>query len=225
MSSATTEVAAGYYSATALHAVDNDLARGNIKKDINIFGIVGTSYGLPKTGQQPGLPSGTPWCAGDDCSYASPEASDIGYPRGKLTWANYNATRFTTAEPVAGQVVVTDNATGLMWVSNGTSAGCYNGGTRTCYDAIDFAEGLTFAGYDDWRLPNIVELQSIVDYGRTNPTINPTYFPNTQTSSKYWSSTRYEINSAWAVDFKYGDVYGGIVTGSQLRLRPVRGNQ
>jgi hypothetical protein len=231
LSSTTETVAAGYYDATTLHAVDNDLARGNIKKDINIFGIVGTyegttgnSCGLPKTGQQPGLPDGIPWRAGDDASYANPEAGgpDVGYPRRTGSWANYNTARFTTAEPVAGQVVVTDNATGLMWVSNGTSTGCYSGGTRTWAQAISFAEGLTFAGYSDWRLPNIRELQSIVDYGRTNPPINPTYFPNT--ASYYWSSTTstYSTDVAWLGGGFTVSLEKGYMNGY---VRPVRGNQ
>jgi len=32
---------------------------------------------------------------------------------------------------------------------------------------------LSFTGHDDWRLPNVRELQSIVDYGRANQAIDP----------------------------------------------------
>jgi len=232
LSTATSEVAAGYYDTTDLTAVATQLAAGNIKNTVNIFGIVGTyegaggtNYGIPKTGQQPGLPSGTPFRTGDDCSYASPEASDVGYPRGKGNWANYNATRFTTAEPVPGEVVVTDNATGLMWVSNGNSAGCNNGGTKIWTDAIDFAEGLTFAGHSDWRLPNINELVTIVNRGTYNPAIYTTYFSNTQFSN-YWSSTTYAVNtdSVWVVYFGNGylNLFG---KSSGVYVRPVRGGQ
>ena len=167
--SATTEtVAAGYYDATTLHAVDNDLATGNIKKDINIFGIGGiyvgaggTNYGLPKTGQQPGLPAGTPFHAGDDCSYASPESHDVGYPRGMLTWAGYNTARFTGN----GDGTVTDNATDLMWeqkTTNGSLDIHDRGNTYTWANAFDvFIAGVNaenFAGHNDWRLPNRFEL-------------------------------------------------------------------
>ena len=41
LSEATTTVEAGYYDATTLNAVDPDLATGNIKKDVNIFGVAG----------------------------------------------------------------------------------------------------------------------------------------------------------------------------------------
>jgi len=234
LSIATDEVSAGYYSTTTLHAVDTDLAAGNIKKPVNIFGIVGTyeggggsSYGLPKTGNQPDYPPGTPFYAGDDCSYATPEAlKDVGYPRGTGSWAKYNTARFTTAEPVAGEVVVIDNATGLMWVSDGNSAGCYNGSTRNWTQAIDFAEGLTFAGYDDWRLPNIIELQSIVDYGRYNPPINPTYFPNTKNTYYFSSTTDFELTSwAWAVHFIKGRLTYDNGKGNAYYVRPVRGGR
>jgi len=233
LSSATDEVSGGYYNAATLHAVDADLAAGNIKKPVNIFGIVGTyegavgiSYGLPKTGEQPGLPAGTPFRAGDDCFYATPEASkDVGYPRGTGSWANYRATRFTTAEPVAGEVVVTDNATGLMWVSDGISRGCYNGGKITWTQAIDSAEGLTFAGYDDWRLPNIIELESIVDHGAIYASIYSKYFPNTQYGYYFSSTTDCEIVLfAWYVYFIKGDT-SYINKTSTCYMRPVRGGR
>ena len=231
LSSATDEVSGGYYNTATLHAVDADIAEGNIKNTVNIFGITGTyesagggtNHGLSKTGQQPGLPSGTPFAAGDDASYADPAANDVGYPRGAGSWANYNATRFTTAEPVAGQVVVTDNATGLMWVYNANGAGCFSGGTKTWTQAITSAESLTFAGYSDWRLPNINELISIVDYGRYNPAITPNYFRNTK-AAYYWSSTTYTSNSgfAWYIEF-YNGYASGVTKANSYYVRPVRG--
>ena len=58
---------------------------------------------------------------------------------------------------------VTDNATGLMWMKqNGEqSDGDYQ---FTWAEALDYCENLTLAGYSDWRLPDVKELQSIVDY-------------------------------------------------------------
>ena len=43
LSNANDNVAAGYYAATTLRTVDADLAAANIKKDVNIFGVVGTA--------------------------------------------------------------------------------------------------------------------------------------------------------------------------------------
>jgi hypothetical protein len=243
----TVTVEAGYYDATTLSAEDTDLAAGNIKKPVNIFGIVGTyegaggtSYGLPKTGQQPGLPDGTPFLAGDDCSYASPEVSpgDVGYPRGKLTWTAYNAARFTDN----GDGTITDNATGLEWIKDpiASPGGAFTS-TMTWANAITSCEALIYptGGHEDWRLPNILELLSIVDWGRSSPAANPTFFPNIPSSpmatDSYWSSTTVAGMSdyAWSVVFSAGSGGAGSPTrvgktyhdSSNSFVRPVRGGQ
>jgi len=58
-----------------------------------------------------------------------------------------------------------------------------------------------------WRLPNIKELASIVDYGRESPSIDADAFPNTPTSY-YWTSTPYAHYSGlvWVVYFFQGDI-------------------
>jgi len=90
---------------------------------------------------------------------------------------------------------ITDNATGLMWMQDD------NGEGLLWEDALMYAEDFEFAGYDDWRLPNAKELQSIVDYTRSPATtssaaINP-MFSSSQITDEgddinypfYWSST------------------------------------
>ncbi|MDD5016352.1 MAG: DUF1566 domain-containing protein [Atribacterota bacterium] len=74
-------------------------------------------------------------------------------------------------------------------------------------DALSACDNLTYAGYTDWRLPNVKELQSIVNYQNVGPAINTTYFPNAQ-SDYYWSSTTYAGYSvyAWLVYFNDGNV-------------------
>ncbi len=59
-----------------------------------------------------------------------------------------------------GDGTVSDLATGLMW-SQGD-----NGKGVEWIEALPYAQGATLAGYNDWRLPNVKELQSIVDYSR-----------------------------------------------------------
>jgi hypothetical protein len=63
---------------------------------------------------------------------------------------------------------------------------------------------------------------SIVDYGRYSPSIDPTFFPNTQ-SLYYWSSTIYAGSTAyaWVVYFNNGGVYSGYRYGAYY-VRPVR---
>lgn len=86
-----------------------------------------------------------------------------------------------------------------------------------------YAENLTLAGYDDWRLPNARELQSIVDYATHNPAIDTTYFPDIATS-EYWTSTTYvsNPNQAFYVEFNGGNVYRRDKTEFRL-FRCVRG--
>ncbi|MGH9195448.1 MAG: DUF1566 domain-containing protein [Acidimicrobiia bacterium] len=79
-----------------------------------------------------------------------------------------------------------------------------------------------FAGKRDWRVPNVKELQSIVDYGRFGPSIDPIFGPTA--ASFYWSSTTYARASvfAWNVGFLFGDV---VANGKSffLHVRAVRG--
>jgi hypothetical protein len=65
-----------------------------------------------------------------------------------------------------GDGTITDLATGLMWVQSDSGKG------MNWEDALAYAESLELAGYDDWRLPNAKELQSIVDYTRSPATTN-----------------------------------------------------
>ena len=96
---------------------------------------------------------------------------------------------------------VTDTKTRLMWQDN-TDAKTV---TKTWQGAIDYCENLTLGGHSDWRLPNYNELESIVDYGRYGPAIDPTF--QNVVSYYYWSSTTNasHTDSAWYVYFYNGD--------------------
>ncbi len=118
-----------------------------------------------------------------------------------------------------GDGTITDTGTGLMWQKD-TAPGRY-----TWQEALSYCETSTLAGYNDWRLPNRNELQSIVDYGSNNPSINTTYFSGTEPSS-YWSSTTYAINpiSAWSVSFDDGNI-SHFFKPSHLCVRAVRAGE
>jgi hypothetical protein len=60
-----------------------------------------------------------------------------------------------------GDGTVTDVATGLMWMQDDNEEAIY------WENALSYAEDFSYAGYTDWRLPDVKELQSIVDYTRS----------------------------------------------------------
>ncbi len=109
-----------------------------------------------------------------------------------------------------------DANTGLTWVSIPDS------GKMTWEQAVEYCENLTFAGYDDWRLPDAKELQSIVSYDGSYPAINQNYFTCTELEENenyyYWTSTSAyfsdmapEYDSAWYVAFGYTSHGAGAV--------------
>ncbi len=106
-----------------------------------------------------------------------------------------------------GNGTATDNVTGLIWATDGDGVGCFNGQTATWTDALDYCNGLSFAGYSDWRLPNLKELHSLVNYSTVTPKIAASVFPNTK-ADRYVSSTThfYFTGSAAFVNFNDGDI-------------------
>jgi Protein of unknown function (DUF1566) len=100
-----------------------------------------------------------------------------------------------------GDGTVTDTVTGLMWQQTVPSAPNF-----TQSQAVALCPTLNLAGHGDWRLPSRVELVSIVDYGKSGPTINATYFPATPPTT-FWSSSPVAgtPSLAWIVSFINGE--------------------
>lgn len=129
-------------------------------------------------------------------------------PAGGAGWR-----RFSRAEPASGQPVVTDVVTGLVW--QGCAVGlhgpdCSAGDAAMLdWDAAGAAcESLAWGGFDDWRLPDTKELDSILDTRRRSPSIDPAAFPGTPVGW-YWTGLRYAggpSTHAWHVNFSSGHV-------------------
>jgi len=100
---------------------------------------------------------------------------------------------------------VTDILTGLMWTKDAQQLK----GTMKWTDALIACNNLDFAGYTDWRLPNVKELLSLIDYGKHDPALPSRHpFENVQFIF-YWSSTTYDAitSHAWGVYLCNGYVY------------------
>ncbi|MBF0538912.1 MAG: DUF1566 domain-containing protein [Nitrospirae bacterium] len=145
---------------------------------------------LPQTGQT------TSYSTGDD-----------GALRVGVAWPN---PRFT----VNSDQTVNDNLTGLVWTPDASTpkVGTCTGGAMNWQGALDYVACLNTAnylGHTDWRLPNINELESLVNYGQANPStwLNSQGFTNVR-STYYWSSTTLAVNTSYARNVIMGD--GGV---------------
>ena len=143
-----------------------------------------------------------------------------------------------------GDGTVTDLNTGLMWQKE---PDLDNKSTYT--EAVSGAESFSLAGYDDWRLPTIKELYSMIDFNGSSrleiPYIDTDYFSfrfgdeglgERQIDAQYWSSTEYvgiTMNgnfTVFGVNFADGRIKGYPAAGNNGRkmeqfVSYVRGNQ
>ena len=116
-----------------------------------------------------------------------------------------------------GDGTITDHATGLMWMQSDNLEGI------DWENALSYAENSEYAGYTDWRLPDVKELQGIVNYGyspsaidesKKGPAIDPLFKCTSITNEAgdedygyYWTGTSACFQSgepmyyAWYVAF------------------------
>ncbi len=120
----------------------------------------------------------------------------VGYPDGHVMAYSAHANKFircVRADNNAmylysdfidnGDRTVTDKVTDLDWQKTPDAT------QRTWSPAIKHCESLTLAEKSDWRLPNMTELVSLVDYTAFDPSIDSKLFPDTQVDLYYWTST------------------------------------
>ncbi len=98
-----------------------------------------------------------------------------------------------------GNGTITDNVTQLIWQK------IPNTNALTWENAIIYAESLSLASANDWRLPNIKELQSLNDETRINPSVNTTFFSSIGIKN-YWSSTTLpnQVLESWYWNTQFG---------------------
>jgi hypothetical protein len=148
----------------------------------------------------------------------------------------------------SGDGTITDLNTGLMWEKKSDDGGLHdqdnlyrwsgNGDQETIWDWLDDvnAEGGTgFAGYSDWRIPNVKELHSITNFEGYQMSVDPIFDTGCASgctvitcsctrSDRYWSATTVVDPPfyAWFVTFYDGNVSSGHKNGDD-HVRAVRG--
>jgi hypothetical protein len=129
---------------------------------------------------------------------------------------------------------ITDNVTGLVWEKLTNTATIHNVNSTYTWDQafqkIADLNTATFAGHNDWRLPNINELQTLLDYGRVFPAINPVFNNNIDSFTQrdnYWTSTTFQpagaASLAWFIRFEEGVISRTNKDVSAFAVRAVRG--
>lgn len=115
--------------------------------------------------------------------------------------------------------IVTDSNTGLEWQDDTI------GTTVTWEAAIAQCEALTLGEHEDWRLPNINELTSLMDDTATEAPLIDEKFTN-NVSNFYWSSTSHATGTVYAWCVHFGDgIQSGDGKNNFLYVRCVRAGQ
>ncbi len=126
----------------------------------------------------------------------------------------------TSRYQVNGNGTAIDLQTGLMWMrcslgqdwdaQNSTCTGTPQ--TFTWQAALQAAASLDqnggYAGFTDWRVPNIRSLSSLARFHSSDPAINLTVFPGTP-SAFFWSASPVEANTGliYAFNAATGKLY------------------
>ena len=106
------------------------------------------------------------------------------------------------ADDATDHVAVLDNTTGLMWSHTLNTDDDDGEPHAACEQRV---EGLSLAGFTDWRMPTVEELFAIADRTHTDPAIDAAFFPDTK-SDWYWTGTpaAWSPSAAWIVYFNLG---------------------
>ena len=165
------------------------------------------------------------------------EMLDANYTDNPMSYSKLDGSGNVLPDSSTSWVTVRDNFTGLIWevktninqgknyddphnadntytwydcnpATNGGDTGTQGDGNNT-ENFIKALNDAKYCGYSDWRLPSIKELSDVVKYSHKGAMIESRYFPNTQ-QSMYWSSTTNAdfTDRAWSVPFYDTMIHG-----------------
>lgn len=107
-----------------------------------------------------------------------------------------------TARYEIGSQIVRDTETNLLWQRAPLTT------RKKISEANEYCAQLQLGSDSGWRLPNVRELQTLVDDSRSMPAVDPVAFPGTVSAEYATSTPNYPGNSwYWAVSFKDGQAY------------------
>lgn len=81
---------------------------------------------------------------------------------------------------------------GLIWQQ------ADDGRARDWPGALKYYEDLDLAGKRDWQLPNVKELQSLVDYGKNDPALDQCFLQQSDKKGWFWSRITHGDNISMA---------------------------
>ncbi len=177
---------------------------GRKDQDCLCWPVAGTCL-LPRTGQERCFDE-----AGRETACAG--TGQDGELRSGLAWP---VPRFSPAP--GGAAGVLDRLTGLVWAGRADAG----------HGPVTWARALGLAaayGGGGWRLPDINELESLVDAAAADPAL-PAGHPFTGLGEAYWSSTTSAFDTSWAhaLYLRKGAVGVGVKSAREFLAWPVRG--
>lgn len=194
------ELVPGFYDETVWSEVETNLVPEHVRQGVVILGVTGTAA---FASAWPAPVAQTGWDGSPGVPWPEP--------------------RFVPGTNGATTNVVTDRLTGLMWLRTVPADQARR------IDAMATIAAGTWGGYDDWRMPSIKEMLSLLDYSRHGPALpagHPFFLTEAQSRSDEEFNTDTYIDPIGDYHFTLILESGLVATASypdELYFWPVRG--